>query len=61
MSVQVQKGAVKYHSIRDMAVSLAAKTGEPVDRVYIRLYMRMRAGKNASKAFHTPKRKYRLN
>ena len=58
MSVQVQKGAVKFESIKAMAVSLAAKTGEPMERVYIRLYMRMRSGKNASKAFHQVKRKY---
>lgn len=56
--VQVQKGAVKFESIKAMAASLAAKTGEPEGRVYIRLYMRMRAGKNASKAFHQVKRKY---
>lgn len=60
MSVQVTKGAVKFNSIRAMAETLAAKTGEPVNRVYIRLYMRMRAGKNASKAFHAPKRKYTM-
>ena len=58
MSVQVKKGAVKFNSIKAMAVALAAKTGEPVERVYIRLYQRMRAGMNASKAFHVPARKY---
>lgn len=56
--VAVKKGAVKFNSIRKMAETLAAKTGEPVNRVYMRLYMRMRAGKNASVAFHKPKRKY---
>lgn len=56
--VNVQMGAVKFHSIRDMAASLANKTGEPVERVYMRLYMRMRAGKKAGTAFQKPKRKY---
>lgn len=56
--VQVQKGAVKFESIKAMAVSLAAKTGEDVNKVYIRLYMRMRSGKNASQSFHKPTRKY---
>lgn len=58
MSVKVQKGAVKFNLIKDMARVQAARTGEPVDRVYIRLYQRMRAGMNASKAFHIPARKY---
>lgn len=61
MSVQVQKGAVKFNSIRDMANSLASKTGEDANRVYMRLYMRMRSGKNASKAFHQKARKYTIN
>lgn len=56
--VQVQKGAIKFNSIRDMAKVLSAKTGEPEARVYIRLYMRMRANKSASQAFHAKPRKY---
>lgn len=58
MSVQVQKGAVKFNSIRDMANSLASKTGEPVNRVYIRLWKRMNSGKTSSVAFHAKPRKY---
>ena len=57
--VQVQKGAVKFNSIMDMARSQALKTGEPVQRVYIRLWKRMKeANKSGSQAFHTPTRKY---
>lgn len=59
MSNPVNKGAVKFKSIRAMARSLAAKTGENEDKVYIRLYMRLRMGQNASQAFHKPAREYR--
>lgn len=58
--VQVQMGAVKFTSIRAMAQTLSAKTGEPEQRVYMRLYMRMRAGKKAGTAFQKPKRKYAM-
>lgn len=56
--VTVQKGAVKFKSIRAAAESLSVKTGEPVNRVYMRTYMRLRFGQSASKAFHTKPRKY---
>lgn len=59
--VAIQKGAVKFNSIRAMARTLAAKTGEPESRVYIRLWKRMNAGKNASVAFHAPTRTYNRN
>lgn len=42
MSVAINYGAVKFTSIKAAAVAMAAKTGEPVGRVYIRLYMRKR-------------------
>ena len=58
MSIVVKKGAVKFNSIRDMARSIAAKTGEPVDRVYIRLWKRLEAGKPASSAYAAKTRKY---
>lgn len=58
MSKVVTKGAVKFNSIMDMARSIAAKSGEPLDRVYIRLWKRLEAGKVASKAYHTKPRKY---
>lgn len=62
MSVKVQKGAVKFHSVMDMARSIAEKTGEPVNRVYIRTWKRLKeAGKSGSQAFHAPKRKYEIN
>lgn len=55
--VVVQYGAVKYPSIKAAAAAVAAKTGEPVSRAYMRLYMRKRAGmKLWSKA-----RKYTVN
>lgn len=58
MSKVVAKGAVKFKSIRAMARSVAAKTGEPMERVYIRLYKRLDAGKPASEAYHAKPRKY---
>lgn len=42
--VQVQYGAVKYPSIKAAAAAVAAKTGEPVNRVYIRMWKRMEKG-----------------
>ncbi len=54
MSVQVNYGAVKYSSIKAAAVAMAKKSGEPVERVYIRLYMRKR---NGNKLWSKP-RKY---
>lgn len=48
--VQVQKGAVKFESIKAMDQS----AGIP----YITLYMRLRAAKSPSKAFHGKVRKY---
>lgn len=42
--VMISYGAVKYKSIRKAAEAVAAKTGEPVSRVYMRLYMRKRLG-----------------
>lgn len=59
--VQVQKGAVKFVSIRAMAEAAAKVSDEPVNKVYMRLYMRMRMGQNASKAFHRKARKYKIN
>lgn len=58
MSIVIAKGAVKFKSLRAMARSLSTKTGEPEDRVYIRMYMRLRKGKPASKAYHEKPRKY---
>ena len=55
--VTVQYGAVKYPSIKAAAEAVATKTGEPVERAYMRLYMRKRAGKKLwNKA-----RKYTIN
>lgn len=59
--VNVQMGAIKFNSIRDMAKSVAAKTGEPENRVYMRLYMRMRAGAKPGTAFQKKARKYSMN
>lgn len=56
MSVSIKYGAVKFKSIRAAAESIAAKTGEPVNRVYIRLYMRKRNG--AKKPLWSKPRKY---
>lgn len=59
MSVQVNKGAVKFKSIRAMARSVAAITGEPVSRVYIRVWKRINElGFTVSEAYHMEARKY---
>lgn len=44
MSVQVNYGAVTYPSIKAAAIAVAKQSGEPVSRVYIRLYKRMENG-----------------
>lgn len=56
--VTISKGAVKFKSIRAMARSIAAKTNEPENKVYMRLYMRLRMGTNVSQAYHKPARPY---
>lgn len=58
MSIVVNKGAVKFQSIRAMARSIAEKTQEPEDRVYIRLWKRLNHGKSASTAYHLKPRHY---
>lgn len=59
--VIVQMGAIKFNSIRDMAKSVASKTGEDVNKVYMRIYMRMRAGQKAGTAFQKKARKYTIS
>lgn len=58
MSIVIAKGAVKFGSIKAMARSVAAKSGEPESRVYIRLWKRLKAGKVPSKAYHAKPRVY---
>ena len=60
MSRQISLGTKKksYKSIMEAAKTVAAKTGEPVDRVYIRMYMRMRSGKKVVTAMKQAPRKY---
>lgn len=58
--VMVQSGAVKFKSVRKAAEAVAAKTGEPVQRVYMRLYMRLRAGVASGTAVQKKARKYTL-
>ncbi len=61
MSIQVNKGAVKFKSIAAMARSVAAKTGEPVSRVYIRVWKRINElGMSASEAYHNEARSYTM-
>lgn len=61
MSVQVNKGAVKFKSIAAMARSLASKTNEPVSRVYIRVWKRINElGMSVSEAYHTEARSYTM-
>lgn len=57
--VTMQYGSVTFKSIRAAAEAMAAKTGEPVDRVYMRLYMRKR--NQAKKPLWSKARKYTIN
>lgn len=63
MSVQISTGNKKksYRSIREAAAVVANSTGEPFDRVYMRLYMRMRSGMKPVTAMRKKARKYTLN
>lgn len=60
MSVKLSLGTKKksYTSIREAAKVVAANTGEPVERIYMRMYMRMRAGMKPVTAMHKAPRKY---
>lgn len=57
MSVQVNYGAVTYPSIKAAAIAVAKQSGEPVSRVYIRMWKRMEKG---NKVWSKP-RKYVRN
>lgn len=43
-TISVNKGAVKFKSIAAMARSKAKETGEPYNRVYIRIWKRLNEG-----------------
>ena len=60
MSKAISLGTKKksFKSIMEAAKVVAASTGEPLDRVYIRFYMRMRAGKSVNQAMKQAPRKY---
>lgn len=61
MSIQVNKGAVKFKSIAAMARSVAKHTGEPVSRVYIRMWKRINElDMSVSEAYHNEARKYEM-
>ncbi len=54
MAKQVNKGAIKYKSIKAMAESMSKKTGIK----YMTIYMRLRMGMSVSEACHKPVRAY---
>lgn len=60
MSIAISLGTKKksFNSIMEAAKVAAAASGEPVERVYIRMYMRMRAGKKPVTAMKQKPRKY---
>lgn len=61
MSIEVQKGAVKFKSIAAMARSVAKHTNEPVNRVYIRVWKRINElGMSISEAYHKEIRQYTM-
>lgn len=60
MSVQISLGTKKksFPSIKAAAIVAAQASGEPVAKVYMRMYMRMRAGAKPVTAMRKPARKY---
>lgn len=50
-----------YPSIKAAALVVASQTNEPVERVYMRMYMRLRAGKKPVTAVKQKARKYTMN
>lgn len=60
MSVKLSMGSKKksYKSIMAAAAVIANETGEPLQRVYNRLYQRLYAGKKAVTAVNKPAREY---
>lgn len=60
MSVQLSLGTKKksYPSIKAAAMAQAQVTGEPVGRVYIRMWKRLNAGSKPATAMRKAARKY---
>lgn len=60
MSVKISLGKKKktFNSIMEAARLISAQTGEPVERTYMRCYMRLRAGNKVASALKAPPRKY---
>jgi len=60
MSVKISLGKKKksFNSIMEAARLISAQTGEPIQRTYIRCYMRLRSGKTVASAMKQPPRQY---
>ena len=60
MSVKISLGKKKksFNSIMEAAKLIAAQTGEPVSRVYIRSWKRLNSGKTVASAMKQPPRQY---
>lgn len=60
MSIKFTTGSKKkvFKSLKEAARKVAEKTGEPENRVYIRMYMRLRSGKSAVVAMNKAPRQY---
>lgn len=60
MSKQISLGKKKktFNSIMEAAKVVASQTGEPVQRVYIRMWKRLNAGKKPVTAMKQAPRKY---
>jgi len=60
MSRKISLGKKKksFNSIMEAAKLVASQTGEPTQRVYIRLWKRMNSGKKVATALKTPPRPY---
>lgn len=62
MSIKFTTGTKKkvFNSLKEAARKVAEKTGEPENRVYMRMYMRRRAGKPAATVMYKPARQYTI-
>lgn len=60
MSVKISLGKKKksFNSIMEAARLISAQTGEDVKKVYMRIYMRMRAKKPVKQALYKAPRQY---
>jgi len=57
-AISLGKKKKSFNSIMEAARLVTAQTGEPVERVYIRMWKRMNSGKSVKVAMTKPPRQY---